>query len=152
MKVYYCVHNSPPLAPILSLMTSSSSSHPILWRSISMLSSCLRLDFLSRHLPYVLISSRAISRVNVELKTNVSDIFSNSSDGGISETLVFNLTLTRLISRDFSIFIRSESFKYCLPYGFSIKTYMHFSLLPWVLHVKSFPPTTIWSTTIWGRL
>jgi hypothetical protein len=80
----------------------------------------------------VLKSSLAISHVNVELKTNVSEIssvFIIRVDVGsdhmplylstllmetnkISETLVFNSTLTWLIAREnYSTFICHESFK-----------------------------------------
>jgi hypothetical protein len=69
----------------------------------------------------VLKPSRAISHVNVELKINVSDISSVSiatlmmESAEISETLVSNSTLTRLIAREeFSTLIRSESFKYLI--------------------------------------
>jgi hypothetical protein len=67
----------------------------------------------------VLKSSRENIRVNDELKTNVSEIFSvsiirvNSDDGDISRSMKrWFLTLTQLIAReDFSTFILRESFK-----------------------------------------
>jgi hypothetical protein len=51
-------------------------------------------------------SSWAISHVNIDLKTSYSEMSS------ISETLVFNPTLTWLLTEaDFNIFVRHESFK-----------------------------------------
>jgi hypothetical protein len=70
---------------------------------------------------YVLKSSRAINHVNVELKTNVSEISSVSiatlmmETAEISETLISNSTLTWLIApEEFSTVISSESFKYLI--------------------------------------
>jgi hypothetical protein len=72
----------------------------------------------------VLKSSRAISRVDVELKTNLSEIFVfiiilMMEADEIPETLVFNSTSTRLIARDgFSTYIRRENFKSYITFGF----------------------------------